>query len=433
MKLSLNSVKFKSVSGCTSGSIPSPHYDDTYEMIAKHDLACVDTSDQIAIERGNIVIISFDIPVKLVNKVEILLERIPYLSESISGMTYSKDRQVIEITVNGIETNSKHMNELRECYQDLCNSLENTRIIKERVVKSNLIPDNSTQWQVNKIKLGYSNYMDGLDIMLMERLDKEFTKIAMKHGAEQREYPSVLNKNNMTRNQYHIHFPQNIYGVTSVPHQYKAINNFRMKAQTESYNDSFVFQGEILQPCICYHCYEELQGQSLLDAKILTAKGKCFRHEIEWRKDNYRRCEFTMREIVFMGTENSVVHIRDQIMEDVWCLFESLGLKGRIATATDPFFSSRDLKTKGTYQMMSNAKYELLVTISSGKEVSIASFNYCQDMLCSKYEIKSNHKAALHSGCVAFGIDRWKEALNDIHGRDLKKWPEIDVGRGMLF
>lgn len=134
-----------------------------------------------------------------------------------------------------------------------------------------------------------------------------------------------------------------------------------------------------------------------------------------------------MREIVFVGREDWVVQMRNQIMDDVWNLFESKGLNGRIETATDPFFFSQDLKTKGTYQMMSNAKYELIVTTLSGKEVSIASFNYCLDMLCSKYEIKDYDGLALYSGCVAFGIDRWKEALVDINGRDLKNWPEVNM------
>ncbi|SDT35576.1 tRNA synthetase class II core domain (G, H, P, S and T) [Paenibacillaceae bacterium GAS479] len=377
--------------------------------------------------------VTFDIPAKLLDKIEILLERVPYLSESILGIAYCKDKHVVELLLNDTEMTSEQLNDLRESYQDLCSSLENTRVINERVVKSNLVPDSYKNWEDNENYPEYSCIMDEYDIMLMEYLDKEFTEIATKHGAEQREYPSVLSKHNMTRNQYHIHFPQNIYGVTSVPHEYKAINNFRKKAQIESYDESFVFQGEILQPCICYHCYEELQGKTLFDGKVLTGKGKCFRHEIEWRKDNFRRSEFTMREIVYIGIEESVVDTRNQIMEDVWSLFESLGLKGRISTATDPFFFSQDLKTKGTYQMMSNAKYELLVTTSNGKEVSIASFNYCQNMLCSKYEIKGRDEAALHSGCVAFGIDRWKEALKDLHGRDSKKWPGKDVGRAMLL
>lgn len=73
--------------------------------------------------------------------------------------------------------------------------------------------------------------------------------------------------------------------------------------------------------------------------------------------------------------------------------------------------------------MMSNAKFELIVSTQCGREVSIASFNYCQDMLCSKYEIKGAEGAALFSGCVAFGIDRWKEAIIDVHGRDFMEWP----------
>ncbi|WP_281884478.1 hypothetical protein [Paenibacillus sp. YYML68] len=362
-----------------------------------------------------------------------MLERIPYLSESISGMVYNKDKHTVELTVKDNDLHSKVMNELRESYHELCSSLENTRVIKERVVRSNLTPDPDLHERTALKAADGLFYMDEYDMMVMERLDKEFTRIAVKHGAEQREYPSILNRSNMARNQYHIHFPQNIYGVTYVPHEYKAITNFRKLALVESNDESFVFHGEILQPCICYHCYEELQGKRLLDGTVLTGKGKCFRHEIEWRKDNFRRNEFTMREIVYIGTAESVVHKRDQIMEDVWRFFGSLGLKGRIATATDPFFFSADLKTKGTYQMMSNAKYELLVTISSGKEVSIASFNYCQDLLCSKYDITDDHGAVLHSGCVAFGIDRWKEALKDTHGQDLEQRLAMDVGRGMLL
>lgn len=377
--------------------------------------------------------LTFNIPEILIDKVDILLDRIPYLSETITGMSYNNTEKVINLTVNEEDPKSTKLVELKKSFRDLCNSFENTRSIRERVMKSNLGSDEFTALQPRENNTSHSSYMCELDVLLMEKLDKEFTGIAKKHGAELREYPSVLSKKNMTRNQYHIHYPQNIYGVTSVPHDYKTINAFRIKAQQECYDDFFVFQGEILQPCICYHCYEELQEKRLSDVKMLTGKGKCYRHEVEWKKDNFRLSEFTMREIVYIGKKEWVVHARNRIMEDVWSLFESLGLQGRIATATDPFFFSQDLKTKGTYQMMSNAKYELIVRTMSGREVSIASFNYCLDILCSKYEIKDHHDEALYSGCVAFGIDRWKEALIDIHGSDMRKWPEMNIGREMLL
>ncbi|SEL55475.1 hypothetical protein [Paenibacillus sp. OK003] len=377
--------------------------------------------------------VSFEVPRQLLNKVEILLERIPYLSEIITAMSYNNEARIVNLTVSEQDLNSTQMSELRTSYLELCDSLENTRVLKERVVKSNLDMGHDIQLKPKDDSSIQQLYMDEFDILLLEKLDKEFIRIATNHGAELREYPSVLNRKNMTRNQYHIHFPQNIFGVTSVPHDYNAINNFRLQAQQDTYDGSLLFQGEVLQPCICYHCYEELQEKKWSNARVLTGKGKCFRHEIEWRKDNFRRNEFTMREIVYFGNEDWVVHKRNHIMEDVWGLFESLGMKGRIATATDPFFFSQDLNTKGTYQMMSNAKYELIATTLSGKDISIASFNYCQDMLCSKYEIKNNEDTTLHSGCVAFGIDRWKEAFIDLYGRELNQWPETKIEKEMLI
>lgn len=167
--------------------------------------------------------VSFDIPEKLLDKVESLLERIPYLSETITGMSYNKDDKVINLTLNDRDLNLIQMTELRESYQDLCSTLGNTRVIKKREKTNNLSSDHYIRLQPKESTAIQSPYMDESDILLLERLDKEFTRIAIKYDAELRDYPTVLNKKNMIRNQYHIHFPQNIYGVTSVPHNYKAI------------------------------------------------------------------------------------------------------------------------------------------------------------------------------------------------------------------
>lgn len=326
--------------------------------------------NSLIIKRGfYLMVISLNVPHKLNDNIDILLDRIPYLSEIVVGVSYNKTDKVVNLTVNESDQNAALIVELKQYYEDLCKSLENTRVIKERIVKSNLdVNNNLLIKNENEDNISPSPYMFETDIKIIEQLDKEFLEIARKHGTELREYSSILSKSNILRNQYHIHFPQNIYGVASVAHNFKSINRFREKAIAESYDDSLLFQGDILQPCICYHCYEELQGKVLSDGITLTAKGKCFRHEIEWRKDNFRRSEFTMREIVFIGREEWVRETRNRIMEDVWNLFESVGLKGEITTAKDPFFFSQDLKTKGTYQMMSNAKYELIVSTLSGKK-----------------------------------------------------------------
>ncbi|SDM33421.1 tRNA synthetase class II core domain (G, H, P, S and T) [Paenibacillus sp. OK060] len=369
--------------------------------------------------------ISLEVPGKLFDKVDILIDRILYLSESVSGLTYDSDKKVIELHLDS-EIDGDRISSLRDSFQTLCIELENVRSIKERVVKTNLpqSKDHSRKPNGNTVN---DSTMHESGILLKEKLDQTFLKIAKKNGAQMREYPSILTKDNMLKNQYHVHFPQNIFGVASVPHNIDAIKTFRLKAKEERYNDALEFKGEVLQPCICYHCYEELQGQILTKEKALTGRGECYRHEVKWREDKFRKSQFTMREIVFIGDEEHVINMRNDIMNVVWNLFESIGLKGRIATATDPFFFSQDLKTKGTYQMMSNAKYELIVTTSTGKEVSIASFNYCNDMLCSKYNIKDVNGQPLHSGCIAFGTDRWKEAIIDLYGYKTENWPDLNI------
>jgi len=82
------------------------------------------------------------------------------------------------------------------------------------------------------------------------------------------------------------------------------------------------------------------------------------------------------------------------------------------------------MKTKGAVQLMADAKYELEFISANGNASSIASFNNCQDTLCEKFEVTNDEKSFLHSGCVAFGIDRWRAALYEQYGPDNRNWPE---------
>jgi seryl-tRNA synthetase len=74
---------------------------------------------------------------------------------------------------------------------------------------------------------------------------------------------------------------------------------------------------------------------------------------------------------------------------------------------------------------MADAKYELEFISVSGSSSSIASFNNCQDTLCEKFEITDQEHRTLHSGCVAFGIDRWRAALFERYGSDSRNWPDV--------
>lgn len=369
------------------------------------------------------ITLSFDTSRLPEKKMEYFLDKAIYLSDIIIDLSYNSEIKQVQITTNAKDIECVEVKELKKSFNRMLESVDTVRVIKPKIIKCNedYKAKNITQTiSTNREKNGF---LCEEEVLLMENLDSIFLKIAKKYNASIREYPTILNKENMDKNQYHMNFPQNIYGVTSLPHDINTISAFRDDPQ--DFSSTWSFEGDFLQPCICYHCYEELQEKEIKSNKVLTGKGNCFRNEAKWRKDQFRRSEFQMREIVFVGSERWVLDTRNNIMEDVWDIFEQLGLKGKISTATDPFFFNSDMETKGTYQMMSNAKYELLVSIKADYESSIASFNYCQDVLCKKYKIVNENSASTYSGCVAFGIDRWKEAILELYSDKYDLWPDI--------
>jgi seryl-tRNA synthetase len=354
------------------------------------------------------------------SKMHELLDRVPYLSEKIRKVSYDEATHSVNI---GIDTNDEEeIDNLHRHLNEIVETLRYSKIITQKTIRSRKSENAS------KRDYDYSlhAYFDEDEFELYRMLDYFFLNIAKKYNALIRDYPIILNANNMSRNNYHKNFPQNVFSVSHVPHNYEQLQQFREAEQHDTGN-IFVHHGQYLRPCICYHCYEEFQEQSVDQPIIVTSQGKCFRHEIEWKVNRSRKNEFYMREIVFIDKPEQVVTLRDQIMNDVWSLFEDIDLNGSLVSARDPFFYYDDLKNKGAYQLMSHAKYELEAE-SRHSSYSIASFNYCENLLCQKFNITDSDNEYLHSGCVAFGIDRWMEAIFHRYGKEKKNWSHIAGG-----
>lgn len=360
----------------------------------------------------------FELPAKITSgRLSELLERIPYISELVDSVEYVDDGHLalVEVSTQDCLKREGILADL----QELVDALLVSKISPQKILKTHFRPQGESE--VTHAD-NSQHFYDGVDVQLIEAIDKLLLEIAVRHGAKVRDYPSIYTAEIMERNGYHKNFPQNVYGVTQIPHNYTLIKNIRESAASVIPADLFQSQGAFLQPCVCYHCYAEIQ-QTEQSEIVFTLKGRCFRHEIQWRLNQFRRNEFTMREIVFMGDHEFVEGKRIQIMEEVWELFCTLGLYGQIVTARDPFFHYDDMKTKGAVQLMADAKYELEFTSVNGNTSSIASFNNCQDTLCDKFEITDSAGQILHSGCVAFGIDRWRAALFERYGADKQNWP----------
>ena len=242
---------------------------------------------------------------------------------------------------------------------------------------------------------------------LLQAVDRRMLDLACAAGARRRAYGSLIRLSTMARCDYLRSFPQHAYLVSELPHDWRELERARdlvditSRARVSEY---------MLAPAVCFHCYEEHAEARLPAPLVVTALGTCFRHEAEWRVGGPRLREFSMREVVFIGDPGFVEATRTRLLERVWRWFERLGLAGRVETASDPFYAPADT-VKAQYQLMAGAKYELLAELHTGEELALASFNNMRDSLCVAFDIACASGVAAHSGCAAFGVERWAHAL----------------------
>jgi seryl-tRNA synthetase len=69
-------------------------------------------------------------------------------------------------------------------------------------------------------------------------------------------------------------------------------------------------------------------------------------------------------------------------------------------------------------------KFELLVPVRSANEpTACMSFNYHRDHFGAAWSLRNASGETMHTGCVAFGMDRLALALFVTHGVVLADWP----------
>ena len=182
--------------------------------------------------------------------------------------------------------------------------------------------------------------------------------------------------------------------------------------------------GVTLSPAVCYHAYPEWSGRTLGDAPtLLTARGHCYRDEDGNHVPLERLWEFTMREIIVIGTRQQVEEVRQLLVRRVGALVDMLDLDASIETATDPFFATGD-EARRLMQQAGALKYELQLAIdATGRTIAAASFNHHHDFFGTRFGIRLADDTPAHSGCVAFGLERWVLALVAQHGVDRDAWP----------
>ena len=192
----------------------------------------------------------------------------------------------------------------------------------------------------------------------------------------------------------------------------------------EARDDEGLAPSVALSPAVCYHAYPEWSNRTLgPEPTLLTARGHCYRYEDGNHIPLERLWEFTMREIIVIGTREQVEDVRQSLVRQVTQLVELLELDASIETATDPFFAAGD-EGRRLMQQAGALKYELRLPVdATGRTIAAASFNHHHDFFGTRFGIRLADEAPAHSGCVAFGLERWVLALLAQHGVDTNVWP----------
>jgi len=241
-------------------------------------------------------------------------------------------------------------------------------------------------------------------------------------------FPTLIPAEILGRCSYFSSFPHAITFATHLHGDYDVLDQFSTANKegplTFPRLDALEAPQYCLTPVVCYHCYRTLQGQHLTpeELRVFTAVGSCFRYESHNTTTLERLWDFTLREIVFVGSREAVKERRQVCMDLVAEWLKRIGLRVTFETASDPFFTS-DFSERTYFQLVSDLKYEMRVNVSPERTIAAGSFNLHNDFFGKTFDIHSGNGAAF-SSCIGFGVERFVYAFVCQKGFDPAGWPE---------
>jgi hypothetical protein len=258
----------------------------------------------------------------------------------------------------------------------------------------------------------------------LARVDGLLRELAAELGAEERQYPALIARPVLEQAEYPQAFPHLLLAAAppSRPNREPA-------ALLEPGN--LASPAWCLSPAVCYHTYAELAASTLATPAVLTARGRCFRHEAEVRP-GVRQIEFEMREIVLTGPKGWVDEMAGHGRSRLEHLARSLGLPGTWEVAEDPFFLPA-ARGKAVLQRLLETKLEYQSSSPAHAGLALASVNRHGTFFGERFGIADADGRPIHTACLAVGLDRWLTCLTQLSpfGGTMPLTPDERLGRGV--
>jgi seryl-tRNA synthetase len=310
------------------------------------------------------------------------------------------------------------------------------RRLERKIVFSNLSDakfetSNSDQLPgVHFLGLGQAA-LGGVALRLFRYFDATFEAFGRLWNAEPLLTPTLIPAPVLAKCDYFRSFPQNVTFASHLEPDLRTIDNFRSRhAERETLDKAAGSDMEVpdtcLSPATCYHVYHLYAGNVVPAAGTVHGVcGKCFRFESTNTSDLRRLWDFTMREVVFMGTREQVWKERELGLQRMATLLNTHRFASEIRTASDPFFIAPDAMAKTYFQLSSETKYEISALLPDGQRLAVGSLNYHTDFFGRAFNVQLETGGVMHSVCIAFGLERWVYAFLQQHGSNPARWPDV--------
>lgn len=255
----------------------------------------------------------------------------------------------------------------------------------------------------------------------LETVDGLFARMAARFQAEPVCYPELISAEQLDRIDYFQAFPQLFTAAVGLAPDDANLRSFTSGGPVQNgilQLTRLAPPREILTPAACYPIYISERNRELPERRTFTVRSRCHRRERHYRPLE-RQWSFSMREIVCIGTGQEVREFLTAGNDLLDQLFGILGLGVTWTVATDPFFDPRN--PQALMQKVDPVKREMLI-----RGLAIGSTNYHRHHFGDAFRI-TRDGAALESGCIAFGLERWLRILIELHGADPHFWPRLDA------
>jgi seryl-tRNA synthetase len=265
---------------------------------------------------------------------------------------------------------------------------------------------------------------------LMDYFETRFLALANHFDAAPYRFPTLIPARYLSRVNYFRAFPHSLTFVTHLRSDLDVIDHFAAHAVADESGrinmpaDTYASIETLLSPAVCYHLYFSLADRKLdSEYMVATAVGNCFRYESSNLSSLERLWNFTMREVIFVGSKEFVLENREASRQYMQTVLDEIGLAYRVESANDPFFIG-EFRRQAAFQSAFQLKYEIRARLPFREStLAVGSYNYHQDFFGRHLNISLPDGSPAHTGCTAFGLERLAFAFLAQYGLKRDDWP----------